>query len=55
MSRLSTEADPARKKEYWEDDFNILVKKIGVTPIKKLPKGNFAHRQAGGVNTVSNV
>ena len=40
MSRLFTEPDPNRKKEYWEDDFNILVKKIGVTPIKKLPKGN---------------
>ena len=40
MSRLFTEPDPNRKKDYWEDDFNILVKKVGVTPIKKLPKGN---------------
>ena len=40
MSRLSTETDTARKKEYWEDDFNILVKKIAETPIKKIPRGD---------------
>ena len=40
MGRSSTVTDPDRKKEYWEDDFNILVKKIAETPIKKLPKGN---------------
>ena len=53
MSRLFTEPDPNRKKEYWEDDFNILVKKIGVTPIKKLPKGNLRiGKQVGSILSV---
>ena len=53
MSRLFTEPDPNRKKEYWEDDFNILVKKIGVTPILKLPRGNLRiGKQAGSILSV---
>ena len=53
MSRLSTEADTSRKKEYWEDDFNILVKKIAETPIKKLPKGNLRiGKQVGAILSV---
>ena len=53
MSRLSTETDPDRKKEYWEDDFNILVKKIGVTPILKLPRGNLRiGKQVGSILSV---
>ena len=53
MSRLFTEPDPNRKKEYWEDDFNILVKKIGVTPIQKLPNGNLRiGKQAGSILSV---
>ena len=53
MSRLFTEPDPNRKKDYWEDDFNILVKKIGVTPIKKLPKGNLRiGKQVGSILSV---
>ena len=53
MSRLLTEVDPARKKEYWEDDFNILVEKIGVTPILKLPRGNLCiGKQVGSILSV---
>ena len=53
MSGLFTEPDPNRKKEYWEDDFNILVKKIGVTPIIKLPKGNLRiGKQVGSILSV---
>ena len=53
MSRLFTEPDPNRKKDYWEDDFNILVKKVGVTPIKKLPKGNLRiGKQVGSILSV---
>ncbi len=53
MGRFFTEPDPNRKKEYWEDDFNILVKKIGVTPIQKLPKGNLRiGKQVGSILSV---
>ena len=53
MSRLSTETESARKKEYWEDDFSILVKKIAETPIKKLPRGNLRiGKQVGAILSV---
>ena len=53
MSRLSTEADTSRKKEYWEDDFNILVKKIAETPIKKLPRGDLRiGKQVGAILSI---
>ena len=53
MGRSSTVTDPDRKKEYWEDDFNILVKKIAETPIKKLPKGNLRiGKQVGAILSV---
>ena len=53
MGRSSTVTDPARKKEYWEDDFNTLVKEVGKRPIEKLPKGNLRiGKQVGAILSV---
>ena len=40
MGRSSTVTDTARKKEYWEDDFEAIKNKVGERPIEKLPLGN---------------
>ena len=53
MGRSSTVTDPARKKEYWEDDFNTLVKKVAERPIGKIPRGGLRiGKQAGAILSV---